>query len=299
MAIPLRYSIESLRARRASMLAAAVGIALVVFVLAASRMLSEGIRNTLLSAGRPERALVLTNTAYAEDDSRLRQSAVALVAAAPGVKRANDGTALVLGEAVLHVWLASRRDENRIASVQLRGVTKDVLAVRREVRIVAGRAAKPGTDEAIMGSALVGRHRGLELGRSFEVKKNRRLAVVGVFSSEGSAYESEIWADLDAVRSSFGFEGYLSSVTAELESPARFDAFAAALERDKRQGLDATREPAYYEKVSENLSSMMSGLGDLVALIVSFGAMLGATITMHGAMTVSYTHLTLPTKRIV
>jgi len=284
VAIPVRYSVQSLRARRASMLAAGVGIALVVFVLAASRMLAEGIKKTLRSAGKPERALVLTNTAYAEGDSRLRQSVAGLVAAAPGVKRAADGAALVLGEAVLHVWFPSQRDERRVASVQIRGVTKDVFAVRREARVVEGRAAKPGTDEAMIGSALVGRHRGLALGQHFDIKKNRSLTVVGVFSSEGSAFESEIWADLDAVRSSFGYEGYLSSVTAELDSPARFAEFAATLERDKRQGLDATLEPAYYDKVSENLSSMMGGLGDIVALIVSFGAMLGATITMHGAM---------------
>jgi putative ABC transport system permease protein len=284
MAIPFRYSVQSLSARRVSMFAAAVGIALVVFVLATSHMLAEGIKKTLRSAGKPERALVLTNTAFAEGDSRLRQSVVGLVASAPGVKRSPDGAALVMGEVVMHVWLASRKDENRVASVQIRGVTRNALALRREVRVVDGRAAKPGTDEAMIGSALVGRHRGLALGQSFEIKKNRRLVVVGVFSSEGSAFESEIWGDLDAVRSSFGFEGYLSSVTAELESPASFDAFAMALERDRRQGLDATPEPAYYEKVSENLSSMMSGLGELVALIVSFGALLGATITMHGAM---------------
>jgi len=55
MAIPVRYSFQSLRARRVSMVAAAVGIAMVVFVLATSRMLAEGIRTTLRSAGKPER----------------------------------------------------------------------------------------------------------------------------------------------------------------------------------------------------------------------------------------------------
>jgi hypothetical protein len=141
MAIPFRYSVQSLWARRVSMSAAAVGIALVVFVIATSHMLAEGIRKTLRSAGKPERALVLTNTAFAEGDSRLRQSVVGLVASAPGVKRSPDGTALVMGEVVMHVWLASRKDENRVASVQIRGVTRNALTLRREVRVVDGRAA--------------------------------------------------------------------------------------------------------------------------------------------------------------
>src|SRR5690606_21332232 len=76
----------------------------------------------------------------------------------------------------------------------------------------------------------------------------------------------------------------LSSVTAKLESPSAFDAFALALEADKRQGLDVHREREYYERVSRNLSRSILGLGILVTFIFSMGAMLGAMITMHGAV---------------
>ena len=50
--IPIRYNVRSLAVRKATTLATALGIALVVFVLASSLMLSAGIRKTLGSSGR-------------------------------------------------------------------------------------------------------------------------------------------------------------------------------------------------------------------------------------------------------
>ncbi len=48
-----------------------------------------------------------------------------------------------------------------------------------------------------MGARIRGRIRGLDLGQSFELKKNRPATVVGVFEAEGSSYESEVWVDRD------------------------------------------------------------------------------------------------------
>jgi hypothetical protein len=45
------YSLRSLWARRATSFSTALGVAFLVFVLCASRMLSVGIRDTMASAG--------------------------------------------------------------------------------------------------------------------------------------------------------------------------------------------------------------------------------------------------------
>jgi putative ABC transport system permease protein len=73
-------------------------------------------------------------------------------------------------------------------------------------------------------------------------------------------------------------------VTARLTSANSYTGFAAALQHDKRLGLSVSRERDYYEKVSNRLSSVISGLGSVVTFIFSFGAMLGAAITMYGAI---------------
>ncbi|HET9933799.1 MAG TPA: FtsX-like permease family protein [Polyangiaceae bacterium] len=284
MALPFRYSFRNLWVRRTTTFATIVGIGLVVFVLAATLMLAAGVKRTMTSAGRADRAIVMQGDAYSEGDSRMRQSVLGIVGAAPGVRRDAAGEPLVVGETIVHVYLSAADDPSSIDSVQIRGISAKAFLVRDEVRLVEGRLPKPGTDEAIVGKRLFGRYQGLRLGDGFELQKKRRVTIVGAFAADGAAYESEVWADLDAVRSSFGFQGYLSSITARLESPQSFEGFAGTLRADKRQGLSVERERAYYEKVSEGLSHLITGLGSVVALIFSLGALLGAAITMYGAV---------------
>ena len=91
MKVPLSYASRSVLARRTTTAATALGIALVVFVLAASQMLSSGMRRTLLRAGSARKALVMSANAYSEDGSRIRQSTLTAAAGAPGVKRSEAG----------------------------------------------------------------------------------------------------------------------------------------------------------------------------------------------------------------
>jgi putative ABC transport system permease protein len=282
--VPLNYASRSVFARRATTAATGLGIALVVFVLAASQMLSAGMRSTLLRAGSTRKALVMSTGAYSEDGSRIQQLVLTAAGGAPGVKRASAGEPLVTGEAVVQIFLPRLDDETRINAVQVRGVSENVVALRPEVRIVSGRAAQPGTDEAIIGKGIAGEYLGLQLGGRVMLKKGRDISIVGVFSADRASYESEIWTGLDVVRTSLGWEGYLSSVTAVLESPAAFDGFAAAIESDRSKGLEVVVERSYYEKVSEGLSHGIQVLGDLVTVIFACSAMLGALITMNAAI---------------
>ena len=255
-----------------------------VFVLAASTMLANGLRATLLNSGSSQRALVMQHDAYSESWSRIRQAMYLNASAAPGVKKNARGEPMITGETVGHVYLATAGDRARSASLQVRGVMPNVFEFRPEARVIQGRRARPGTDEAIVGKNIVGHFEGAALGGRIALQKKRVVTIVGVFEAGDSAYDSELWADLDTVRSSFNFEGYLSSVTVELESPRAFDAFKATLENDKRQGLAVARERDYYLKVSEDLSSVIAVLGALVTFVFSLSAAIGAMITMHGAV---------------
>lgn len=284
MAIPLSYTTRSLWARRATTLATAFGIALVVFVLAASQMLSSGMRATLLRSGSDARVLVMQKEAYAEADSRIPQSALGLAAAAPGVAKGPDGAPLASGESLVQILVSQKSDPELVGAIQVRGVSEDVYALRPEIRVVRGRPPAPGSDEAMVGAAIEGDYEKLEQGGAVTLKKGRDIRIVGVFEADGSAYESEVWTGLDVVRTSMGWEGYLGVVTVQLESPSSYDTFASVLEADKTQGLSVTRERTYYEKVSEGLSRSVQTLGDLVTLIFACGATLGAAITMNGAI---------------
>jgi putative ABC transport system permease protein len=124
----------------------------------------------------------------------------------------------------------------------------------------------------------------VDLNQQFELKKNRSVTVVGVFEAGGSSFESEIWADIDTVRTSFGREGLVSSVTARLESSSKFEGFKAFVESDKQLGLESFREDDYYRRQSEGTSIFVTAIGAVIAFFSSFGAMIGAMITMYAAV---------------
>ncbi len=282
--IPLSYNVRSLMVRKTTTIATALGVGLVVFVLAAAFMLGSGITRTMVGAGRSDNAMVLRKGSDTEMASSLEVNTLSLIAGAPGVKRSAGGKSLVSGEVVLVIAQEKLGTNGQIANVLVRGVPDVAMEVRPEVHLVAGRPPKPGTDEVMIGQGLRAKYQGMDLGQSFELKKNRPVKVVGVFESGGSSFESEVWADVDTARSSFGREGLVSSATVRLESPSKFDAFKATMESDKRLGLEALTESGYYEKQSSQTSIFIKVMGAIIVFFISIGAVIGALITMQAAV---------------
>jgi putative ABC transport system permease protein len=281
--VPISYNLRGLAVRKASTIASAFGIGMVVFVLATALMLSAGIQKTLGRSGRPDNAIVLRKGADSEMMSVVEVPTVKLILAGPGVKPAAGGTPLGVGEIIVVIVL-DKIGTSGVSNVQVRGVPDDVLAFRPEVRIVAGRPARPGTNEVIIGKRIRGRFAGIELGQSFELRKNKPSTVVGVFEDGGSSFESEVWASVDAVRDAFGRTGVVSSVRVRLTSPSAFDAFQTYIEQDKRLGLQAQIEPVFYEKQSEMTSLFIGMMGSIIAFFFSIGAMIGAMITLYASI---------------
>jgi putative ABC transport system permease protein len=281
--IPIAYNLRSLMVRRATTLASVLGIALVVFVLAAALMLSSGIDKTLGKSGSSDVAIVLRKGSDAEMGSSIETPTMALILSAPGVKRDEQNNALGLGE-VLVVVTMDKVGFDGVSNVQVRGVPDNVTRFRKGLRIIEGRPAQPGTDEVIIGKAIRGRFKGLDMEKTFDLRKNRPARVVGVFEHDGSSHESEVWGDIDAVRAAFGRSGLYSAVRVQLESASKFDAFEAVVEQDKNLQLDAMREDRYYEKQSEGTSMFVTSLGIVITVIFSIGAMIGAMITMYASI---------------
>jgi putative ABC transport system permease protein len=283
--IPIAYNIRSLKERRRTTIASAGGIALVVFVLSASMMLSEGVRKAMGAAGREDVAIFLRKGSESELGSSISSEHLGLALASAGVKRDPEGKPLGVGEIVAVVALQKvGADLGQISNVQIRGVPENVYAFRPEVRIVEGRAAKPGTDEVVIGRRIRGRFAGVDLNQEFELKKNRPAKVVGVFEADGSSYESEVWVDVETLKTAFGREGMVCSIRAQLESRDRFDTLKETIESDKRLGLIVQSEPAFLERQSEGTAIFMSALGGTIAVFFSFGAILGAMVTMFAAV---------------
>ncbi|WP_394828922.1 ABC transporter permease [Pendulispora albinea] len=278
----VKYNIRSLFVRKTTAVATALGVALATLVFAASWMLAAGVTKTVGEGGRADNAIVLRKGSDAELNSNFEAQSVALISSAPGVKNEN-GRPLATAESVMVVALPKAGGEG-LSNVTLRGVTEVSYSLRSELKIVEGQRPRPGTEEAMIGSRLRGRFAGLDLGKPVELRKNRPVTIVGVFEDEGHASESEVWLDRDVLAASFGRPTTVSSVHVRLEDPGKFAAFQAAVERDKRLALDAIPEPEFLAHQSEGLSMFLTIMGTIIGIFFSAGAMLGATMTMHAAV---------------
>jgi putative ABC transport system permease protein len=281
--VPFRYNIRSLFVRKITTIATAVGIALVVFVFAAAMMLGEGVNRALATSGRVDNAIVLRKGSDAELSSTLNGEQL-------NILRGNSAVATsapeggVIGEVVLVITQELADGSGGISNVLVRGMPAGGMAFRPEATILSGRAPKAGTNEVIVGRGIAGRFKGIAPGGSFDVRRNRPLNVVGVFTTGGTSFESEVWGDLDAIRAAVGRQATVSSARVRLTSASAFETYRATIEADKRLNLKVMREDDYYKKASEQTSGFLAGMGFVIAILFSFAAMIGAAITMNGAV---------------
>jgi putative ABC transport system permease protein len=276
--VPVQYNARSLFVRKVTTFATAFGIALVVVVFAGALMIGD-VSRVLAAAGRPDTVIILRKGSDAELSSAIGNDYLGLFRGPPQVSQ----TGGAIGEIIV-VVIADHIDGSGSSNVLVRGTPAEGIAFRPEIKLVSGRAPKPGTSEVMVGSGIAGRFHGLAIGGSLDLRRNRPLSVVGVFSADGASYESEVWGDLDYVRNALGREAVVSSVRVRLNSPAEFDAYRQTIETDKRFSMKVMRESDYNEKQSQQTASFLKFLGIVVAVLFSIAAMLGAAITMNGAV---------------
>jgi len=276
--VPFQYNARSLLVRKATTLATALGIALVVFVFAGALMLGD-VSRVLATAGRPDTVIILRKGSDAELSSAIGNEYLGLFRGPAQVSQAGG----VIGEIIV-VVIADHIDSSTSSNVLVRGTPPEGIAFRPEIKIVSGRAPRPGTNEVMVGSGIAGRFKGLAIGGTLDLRRNRPLSVVGVFSADGGSYESEVWGDLDYVRNALGRQAVVSSARVRLTSAADFDAYRQAIESDKRFSMKVMREPDYNEKQSQAVATFLKWFGIVAAVLFSFAAMLGAAITMNGAV---------------
>jgi len=201
----------------------------------------------------------------------------------PHIKQTDDGKPLVSGEAVVIVNLSYQRGIG-FGNVTVRGVTPEGLLLRPQVKLIEGRTFQWGSREIIIGKSIAKRFQGVAIGE--KVKFGGDLwTVVGVFDTDGSGFDSEIWGDVDQLSQALGRLSAVSIVLVRLDTPNAFQDFKTAFEKDLRlQYFDAKREKQFYDEQSEDLAFFIRILGTVVTIIFSAGAMIGAMITMYAAV---------------
>lgn len=282
MAIPVIYNFRSVRARWTSAIVAVLGIAGTVGVFVAMLSLARGFRATLVASGSDDNAIVLRAGATAEMMSGVTLESIKILQDAPGVARGPDGP-LVTSEVVV-VAPFPLKSTGTDANVQVRGVSANVLTIRRNVKIAEGRMFQPGLSELIVGRNASASYSGLTVGNSVAFGGGR-WQVVGIFDAGGSAFDSEVWCDARVLDDVYKRPtNIFQSVTVHLNSPNDLQPFKDSVTADPRLNVDVSREVDYYAKQSTAMTRLITVLGGLVAFVMAIGAIFGALNTMYSAV---------------
>jgi putative ABC transport system permease protein len=282
VAIPIVYNLRSVRARWTSAIVAVLGIAGTVGVFVAMLSLARGFRATLVSSGSENNAIIMRAGSTSELTGGVTLDSVKIIQDAPGIAHGPEGP-LVTPEIVIvaPIPLISTGTD---ANVQIRGVSKNVLEIRRQIKMAEGRMFSPGLAEVVVGKNATKSYSGLTVGNTIKLG-SVHWNIVGVFDAGGSSFDSEVWADTHLLGPAYNRgENFFQSVTVRLASPDSLKQLADALTTDPRLNVDVTREIDYYSKQSSRLTLMITILGGLVAAIMAVGAVFGALNTMYSAV---------------
>jgi putative ABC transport system permease protein len=281
MAIPYSYSFRNLWTRRLTTVLTASGMALVVFVFAATLMLAAGLRKTLIETGSPDNVIVIRKASQSEVQSGVDRGQAAVVETQPEIATGTDGRQLLAKEMVVLISLP-KRGTDKPSNVVIRGVSQASLVLRPQVRIIEGRMPRPGSSEVIAGQSVAQRFRGAGINETLRFGM-RDWTVVGTFDAGTSGFSSEIWGDVDQLMQAFRRPVY-SSVLFRLRDTSELFKVKERLETDPRLTVEAKRETQYYRDQSEMMATFLGIMGMTLTIIFSLGAVIGAMITMYAAV---------------
>lgn len=281
MTIPFRYILRSFASRRLTTSMTVLGIALVVFVFSAVLMMAYGVQRTLRITGSDENLIILRKAANSETLSVLDREVAILVTGMPQIARSAAGSPLSSREVV--VIINMEKASGGISNVSVRGVEPAAFELRPQVRLIDGRMFRSGAREIIVGNSIAQRFVGARIGDRINFGGDF-WSVVGVFDSDGSGFDSEIWGDSNQIMDAFKRPSY-STLTLRLRNPQAFGEFAAAFEADNRLlHYEPKGERQFFEEQSEMMATFIRVLGLFITAIFSTGSVIGAMITMYGAV---------------
>src|SRR5262250_2694253 len=151
--VPISYNFRSIKERWTSTIVAVLGIAGTVGVFVAMLSLARGFKATLVASGSPGNALVMRAGSSSEMMGGITLDSIRIVQDAPGV--AHDSSGPLVTQEVVGVVPLPLVSTGTDANVQVRGVSPNVLQIRKFVKITQGQMFQPGLTQMVVGKNAV------------------------------------------------------------------------------------------------------------------------------------------------
>lgn len=276
--IPIKYNIQSLKARGVSTLMSIFGIGIVIAVMLSMMALYNGVWKATIAFGSKDAMMVLREGAQAEVSSWVTKEAYQIIRALPGIQKDDKGQPLISPEIVI-AFKIPKKDDPKGSNVNARGVTQNAFLMRPYVRLVQGKMFRPGTNEIIVARRIRDRFSNMDVGDTFKFGP-QTWNVVGVFDAAGTAFASEIWADVDYLGSARKRNAYSSLMIRPVDRAA-FESIHASIKGDNRLKLQVKTEYDYYDGQTTGLI----GIVILVFIVTAFMVAAAILATMNTMFT--------------
>ena len=303
MAIPISYNVRNLILRKGLTIMTALGIALTVTTAIFLMALISGLDRAFVSSGSPLDVLVLRKGSESELTGGFDASLFPVLKTLPGIAKDSHGEPMASGEWNV-VIVVPRNDGTGEVNVTVRGMMPDGLEMRLLptgpkkqplVRLIEGRWFQTGQREVVVSKSIRERFAHANIGDTLAFGKGE-WKVVGVFDAGGSAYESEIWGDVNQMASDFDRQGGFSSAYVRATDPIAAEALTKRVSDDQRLKLDGVLETDYYAKQTSS-GTPIRIIGTVVAFIMAIGSIFAAMNTMYAA--VAYRGREIATLRVI
>ncbi len=277
MAIPIKYNLRNLIARKTSTGMTALVIGLVVAVFLCVLALVQGVTRTLTVTASPRNVIAMRVGAQAEMQSVITREQADQIQSLPGPER-NAGGKPYISPELLTLLNVPRSDGKTSSNVQVRGMAPIGIEIRPGVKIVDGRMFTPATNEAIVSRNLSRRFASMKVGDTIK-SGSFQWVVVGLFDAQGSAYESEIWTDVTDLQQQTKRNIY-STVFVRLPDADAANRFIETIKGDQRLKLEGKTERKYFDEQMIT-GAPIKALAFLVGIFTAIGAAFGAMNTMY------------------
>ena len=266
--------------RRGSSLVTVIGVTAVVGVLVSLLAIREGASIFGSGNSRPDLVEVISRGSTNTAQSVITRDALAVIADAPGVKRAPDGRPFVYATTLVSVDVMKKNGKR--GNVYLVGFTPGVELVSTTMKVIEGRQYRPAVHEITVSDPIRRMYKKMNIGDHL-VLNTTEWTIVGVFAGSDSIGDSVLRADADTVMSAFSRTTF-QSATAQLESVSAFQTFKDSLTSNPAVAVEVRPVAETMKSNFGQLNSLLDFVAYFVGTVMASGAIFGALNSLYASV---------------
>lgn len=274
--LPIKYILRSLTQRPLRTLLTVGGVGLSVFLSVMMLGMSRGLVASTIATGEELNILVLSKGAESIEFSALDPEALHVISSSSGIATV-DGIRQASPEVNVNSLVSIVGTDMEPLPVLVRSMREGLgLALHPQVSIVEGRAPERGYELAVgplVATRLGVKARDVPIGSTLEFE-GQAWEVVGLLSAPGTAFEAEIWTQMDDLMVASKRDDY-SSLLLATESIAARDELLDDLRTRTDVRTEVHIESDYYAAGVNQMKPVQAVAMLMTVLLVCGGLMTG------------------------